>query len=406
MQAIILAGGFGTRLQSVVNNVPKPMADIDGLPFLAYLFTYLKNNNITDVVLSVGYLHDKIINYFGNNYLGINIKYAIENEALGTGGAIINSLQFINKNQPVIILNGDTFLQVDYQRLIDFFHHNQSNLTLVLRNLEDASRYGTVAIDDKNLIVNFLEKNNNNSQSVSKNFLINGGIYMLNPQIFFNHNLPKKFSFEEDFLCKYISSIKSLGFISKDYFIDIGIPQDYQKAVIELPKIIKNKALFLDRDGVINFDYGYVNKIENFHFIEGIFELCLRAQNAGYLIIIITNQAGIAKGKYSENQFLDLTNWMENEFMKHKIKISKTYYCPYHKEGIIEKYKQDSYDRKPNPGMLLKAIKEFNIDSQKSIIIGDQESDIKAGELANISKKILISNNLSLVKISQELFPK
>jgi D-glycero-D-manno-heptose 1,7-bisphosphate phosphatase len=229
---------------------------------------------------------------------------------------------------------------------------------------------------------------------------------MLNPQIFFNLNLPKKFSFEEDFLCKYISSIKSLGFISKDYFIDIGIPQDYQKAISELPKIIKNKALFLDRDGVINVDYGYVNKIENFHFIEGIFELCLRAQNTGYLIIIITNQAGIAKGKYSEKQFLDLTNWMENEFMKYKIKISKTYYCPYHKEGIIEKYKQDSYDRKPNPGMLLKAIKEFNIDPQKSIIIGDQESDIKAGELANISKKIFISNNLSLVKISQELFPK
>ena len=401
MQAIILAGGFGTRLQSIVKNVPKPMADIKGLPFLAYLFTYLKNNNITDIVLSVGYLHDTIINYFGNYYLGINIKYAIEDEALGTGGAIVNSLNFIDKNQPVIILNGDTFLQVDYQKLINFFNHNQSDLTLILRSVEDSSRYGLVEINDQNIITNFAEKN-----IQKKSGYINGGIYLLNTKIFSNYNLPKTFSFEQDFLCKYISSIKSHGFISKDYFIDIGIPKDYQKTVIELPKIIKNKALFLDRDGVINVDYGYVSKIENFYFIDGIFELCLRAQKSGYLIVIVTNQAGIAKGKYTEDQFLKLTKWMENQFINHKIKIAKTFYCPYHAEGIIEKYKQDSYDRKPNPGMILKAIDEFNIDPQKSIIIGDKESDIKAGEFANIPNRILFSNSQSLEKLSKDLFSK
>ncbi|MES2677064.1 MAG: D-glycero-beta-D-manno-heptose 1,7-bisphosphate 7-phosphatase [Pseudomonadota bacterium] len=389
MQAIILAGGFGTRLQSIVKDVPKPMADINGLPFLSYLFTYLKNHNITDVVLSVGYLHQKIIDYFGNSYLGINIKYAIETEPLGTGGAILNSLKFIDQNQPVIILNGDTFLQIDYQKLSDFHEQKESDLTIVLRHLEDCSRYGSVTIDDKNSIVNFSEKN-----LTTKSGYINGGIYVINPKIFSNYNLPNKFSFEQDFLSKYLKATKPFGFIAEEYFIDIGIPEDYQKAQDQLPEIIKHKALFLDRDGVINIDHGYVGKKEDFHFIDGIFELCQKAQNAGYLIIIVTNQAGIAKGYYSEEQFLELTKWIEGEFLKHNIKITKTYYCPYHIEGVVEKYKQDSFDRKPNPGMLLKAIKEFNIDPVKSVMIGDKESDILAAERANIGLR-----NLFLVDV-------
>ena len=152
-----------------------------------------------------------------------------------------------------------------------------------------------------------------------------------------------------------------------------------------------NKALFLDRDGVINIDYGHVGKIEDFHFIDGIFELCQKAIAKGYLIIIVTNQAGIAKGYYTEEDFLKLTDWMENKFLDNGIKITKTYYCPYHKEAIVAKYKKDSYDRKPNPGMLLKAIEEFNIDPERSIIIGDKESDIIASRNANIGSEILFS---------------
>lgn len=385
MQAIILAGGFGTRLQAVVKDVPKPMADINGLPFLAYLFTYLKNNHISDVVLSVGYLQEKIVDYFGNSYLGINIKYAIEDAPLGTGGAIINSLKLIDKNKPVVVLNGDTFLQIDYQKLIQFHQNQKSDLTIVLRHLEDVSRYGSVVIQN-NLITNFSEK------SGREPGYINGGIYVINPRIFSDYNLPQKFSFEQDFLSKNLSTLKPYGFTSSDYFIDIGIPEDYQKAQNELPKLIKNKALFLDRDGVINQDHGHVGKIEDFHFIDGIFELCQKAQKAGYLIIVVTNQAGIAKGYYSEEEFLELTKWMENEFLKKGIKITKTYYCPYHIDAIIEKYKQDSYDRKPNPGMLLRAIKEFNIDPEESIMIGDKESDMEAAKSSNVRKCFLLSN--------------
>jgi D,D-heptose 1,7-bisphosphate phosphatase len=400
MQAIILAGGFGTRLQKTVKNIPKPMAPIENKPFLFYLLSYLKSQCFTDIVISVHYLKEQIEQYLGNNFLGLNIKYAIEEEPLGTGGAILNSLKYIDQNKPLVILNGDTFLEINYQKLVKFYNDNSSDFTIALREIEDSSRYGSVEIDNSNLITNFAEKN------IQKNSrYINGGVYILNSQIFSNYNLAKKFSFEQDFLCKYRKSIRPYGFVSKDYFIDIGVPKDYQKAQSEIPKRAKNKALFLDRDGVVNIDHGHVGKIEDFDFMEGIFELCQKAQNAGYLIIIVTNQAGIAKGYYTEEQFVTLNNWMKNEFKKKGIYITKTYYCPYHIDAKIAKYKKNSEDRKPNPGMILKAIKEFNIDPRKSILIGDKDSDIEAGEKSDLKETILFSDK-SLKKIHQNLFSK
>lgn len=389
MQAIILAGGFGTRLQSVVKDVPKPMADIAGAPFLAYLLGHLKNFGITDAVISVGYLQQKIIEYFGNSYLGINLSYATEDKPLGTGGAIVNSLKFIDQTKPVVVVNGDTFLQIDYQKLLQFYQEKKSQLTLVLRQLEDCSRYGRVVLDENSTVTNFEEKS-----SEKKSGFINGGIYLLDPQIFKKFSLAESFSFEADFLMKYLDEIQPQGFTVDEYFIDIGIPDDYARAQSELPLLTnkKNKALFLDRDGVINIDYGHVFEIEKFHFVEGIFELCKRAQELGYLIIVITNQGGIGRGYYSEEQFLDLTKWIENEFTKRQIKITKTFYCPYRVDANIEKYRQDSFDRKPNPGMLLKAIAEFNIDSKKSWMIGDKETDMQAADAAGVASKLLVES--------------
>ncbi len=384
MQAIILAGGFGTRLQAVVKDVPKPLADISGKPFLAYLLQNLQNHGFKKIVISIGYLADKITEYFGNSYLGMEIFYAKENQPLGTGGAILNSLQFIDKNKPVVVLNGDTFLQIDYKNLLQ---QHKTKLTLVLRKMDNCSRYGSVQFDENLVIKNFEEKS-----VEEKSGFINGGVYVLDVQIFEKISLPQKFSFEADFLMKYLLELKPQAFLVDNYFIDIGIPDDYAKAQNELPNVVKNKALFLDRDGVINIDHGYVHQIEKFDFIDGIFELCHKAQELGYLIIIVTNQAGIAKGFYTEEQFLDLTKWMEDEFKKRDIKITKTFYCPYHIEAKNEKYLQNSFNRKPNPGMLLEAIAEFNIDPEKSIMIGDKESDIEAGEKAAIGKNFLVKS--------------
>lgn len=411
MQAIILAGGFGTRLQAVVKDVPKPLADIAGKPFLAYLLQNLRNHGVKKVVISVGYLQEKIIEYFGDNYLGMDVSYARENKPLGTGGAIVNSLKFIDQNRPVLVLNGDSFLEVDYSGLLRRFASCndrdassrvkqssawQSSLMMVLRKIEDCSRYGRVVFDESFVVKNFEEK------SVEKNpGFINGGIYLLDPKIFKRFSLSEAFSFESDFLAKELSWLEPQAFVTDGYFIDIGIPDDYARAQKELPNLIKNKALFLDRDGVINVDHGHVFEKEKFDFIDGIFELCKRAQDLGYLLIVVTNQGGIAKGFYSEEEFLELTKWMESEFQKREIKITKTFYCPCHPEGEIEKYRQNSFDRKPSPGMLLKAIEEFNIDPKKSLMIGDKETDMQAADAAGIASKIMV-DGLSVKNLNFE----
>ncbi len=150
------------------------------------------------------------------------------------------------------------------------------------------------------------------------------------------------------------------------------------------------KALFLDRDGVINVDKEYLVKPEEFEFMPGIFELCQAFLNKGYLIFIVTNQSGIARGYYTEDDFLTLTDWMLAEFKKRNILIQKVYHCPFHPEYGNKQYRQDSPDRKPHPGMLLKAQKEFSLDLAQSVMIGDKESDILCGLNAGVQTTVLI----------------
>lgn len=153
------------------------------------------------------------------------------------------------------------------------------------------------------------------------------------------------------------------------------------------------KALFLDRDGVINKDLGYVYEIQNFYFNDGIFELVKNAKRLGYLIFIITNQSGIARGYFSEKKFDVLMSWVKKKFKDNGASIDKIYHCPYHVDGVIKKYSIDHYDRKPNPGMILKATKEYDIDLKKSILVGDKRTDIQAGINASIPKSIYFGND-------------
>ena len=153
-----------------------------------------------------------------------------------------------------------------------------------------------------------------------------------------------------------------------------------------------NKALFLDRDGVINHDLGYTSKIEDFVFIDGIFDLCRKAKELGYLIIVVTNQAGIGRGYYSEEDFLNLTKWMKARFEEEGVKITDVYFCPHHSIHGLDEYKRDCFDRKPHPGMILKASEKYQIDLSQSIMIGDNESDMQAALKAGIAKRYYFSN--------------
>jgi D-glycero-alpha-D-manno-heptose 1-phosphate guanylyltransferase len=229
-EVIILAGGLGTRLKDAVKDVPKPMAPIGNLPFLAYLFQYLKKFPINRVVLAVGHKHESISDYFGNQYLGMEIEYAIENEPLGTGGAIANALK-LTKNKAVFLLNGDTFFKVNLLHLFQHHQKSKAQLTLALKPMQLFDRYGTVEIRDSK-ITKFNEKKPVNEG------LINGGVYVIGKQSFESLNLPVKFSFEKEILEKETAHWNMQALICEDYFIDIGIPDDYNRAQLELPNQI------------------------------------------------------------------------------------------------------------------------------------------------------------------------
>jgi NDP-sugar pyrophosphorylase family protein len=223
MEAVILAGGFGTRLKSIVKEVPKPMADINGVPFLEILIKYLKRQNIKRVILSVGYKKEYIINHFKNSFLNLEIVYSIEETPLKTGGAIKKALTLV-KNEHVFVLNGDTYFNIDLCNMFDKYLENDADIAIALKKMYNFNRYGNVILKD-NKIIDFQEK------MFCKEGFINGGIYIIKKEMLKNEK--DIFSFEE-----YLSRRKEniFGYISNAYFIDIGIPEDYYKAKKELIK--------------------------------------------------------------------------------------------------------------------------------------------------------------------------
>lgn len=222
MEAIILAGGLGTRLRGVLGDIPKLLAPIQGKAFLCHLLDYLKNQGITRVVLATGFKHEAIQNLMGFQYNGITIDYSQEKTPLGTGGAIKKALAK-TQDDAVLVLNGDTFFKINLKSLWDFSQHPSCDVALALKQLNNTSRYGTVQVE-KNRITGFEEKT-----VLEKSGLINGGIYIVKRDLFDKIQAPETFSFENDFLAKRVNEFNITGLTFTDYFIDIGVPEDYAR---------------------------------------------------------------------------------------------------------------------------------------------------------------------------------
>lgn len=227
-EAIILAGGFGTRLQGVVKDLPKPMAPVHNRPFLTYIFDNLADAGCEHIVLSTGYLHEKIEEYFGGSYRNLRISYAREEEPLGTGGAIRYALSFCETDR-VLVLNGDTIFKVNWAAFSQFHQQKNALLAIVLRQVDEVARYGSVSIDPQNRITLFAEKN-----AATGRGLINGGIYLIDKKLFEKYPQPQKFSFEKDVMERLYQEEPFYGLVSDGYFLDIGIPEDYARAEREL----------------------------------------------------------------------------------------------------------------------------------------------------------------------------
>ena len=227
LEAVILAGGLGTRLKSVVNELPKPMADVHGRPFLAHLFDYLARQNISRVVLAVGYRHEMIFNYFRNSYQGIQIEYAVETEPLGTGGALLNALLFL-KSKSVCVLNGDTYFPIPMDDFERFHRSHNGYMSMALRIVEDVSRFGSVDCDAGGCVIDIEEKGRVGSGT------INGGIYIIDVSEFQKLPFPHRCSLETDILEPLQREKRLFGMLYDMYFVDIGIPSEYYRFTRQL----------------------------------------------------------------------------------------------------------------------------------------------------------------------------
>ncbi|MFI5220398.1 MAG: nucleotidyltransferase family protein [Bacteroidia bacterium] len=227
---IILAGGLGTRLQKLISDIPKVMAPVNGKPFLSYQLKHLQKHNITKFIFSVGYKKEMIIDYCLKNENTWQLIFAEEDEPLGTGGGIKNALQHSDAEN-ILVINGDSFFNIPYKNL--YLEHLKKNAlcTVALKPLKNYDRYGSVEINPDNRITAFTEK------QFQKTGYINAGVYVLNRKEFEKLNLPDKFSFEKDFLEKYFHSHPIYGFSFDEYFIDIGIPEDYNRAQDDFLKL-------------------------------------------------------------------------------------------------------------------------------------------------------------------------
>ncbi len=228
MEAIILAGGFGKRLQTVVSDLPKPMAAVNNKPFLNYILNYLSRNNVTKAIFATGHLHQKIEDYYGLSYNELELDYSIETEKLGTGGCIKQAFSKATSDN-ILILNGDSFFDVSIHDILTVHKDERADLTLALKPMHNISRYGIVKID-RTKVISFEEK-----KKVAFGY-INAGVYLAQIDLFDGFDLPERFSIEEDFLKKFTSRLNIHACVSDGYFIDIGIPEDYEKAQIDMMK--------------------------------------------------------------------------------------------------------------------------------------------------------------------------
>jgi len=370
-KAVILAGGLGTRLKGVIGEIPKPMAPIGHLPFLHYLLNYLFHQGIREIFLCVGFRHEVIVNYFGDDFRGMKIFYTIEKELLGTGGAIMPVL--LKWKEPFFLLNGDTFFEVNLSSFSHSFSIQKPLASLSLKPVFNQDRYGAVQLEgDK--IVAFTEK-----KFLASGF-INAGVSILTPEIFEGKSPGDIFSYEKDLFEEKAATHFLHGFVQDEYFIDIGIPEDYERAQKEIPVRFftlarSSKFLFLDRDGVINkhLPGDYVKNVGEFEFLPGVLEAIVTFNQYFSRIVIVTNQQGIGKNLYSEKNLNQVHQFMITKIKEAGGAIDAIYFCP-----ALEI--ENPVCRKPNVGMGLQAKHDFpEIDFHQSVMIGDSMSDMQFG---------------------------
>ena len=416
-----MAGGKGTRIASVRSDVPKPMINICGKPILEHQIDNLKACGLTDIILVIGYLGDKIKEYFGDgSKFGVNIEYFVEDHPLGTAGALFKMPQL---TEDFLLLCGDVIIDVDFNRFIAFHKEHQAwaslvahpnghpyDSSLLVTEIDGPKTVGGMP-EDTHRVIRWMAKEDERTYYKNR---VNAGIELISPALLKetmknfvprHPETPDKIDLDRDVLKPNIPSGKIFAYDTPEYIKDMGTPDRFYETEkdIESGKVharnLKNKqkAIFLDRDGTINKMVGFVTKPEQFELIEGAAEAIKAINKSGYLAIVVTNQPVIARGDCTFEELQTIHDKMETELGKVGAFVDAIYVCPHHTdkgfEGERPEYKCNCDCRKPKPGLLQQAAKDFNIDLSESYMIGDSHRDVEAGEYAGVKKSFKVEEN-------------
>lgn len=385
-QAVILAGGKGTRLGNITINTPKPLLDVSGCPFIIYQMKSLANHGFRNQIILVGPFEDIFrskLQYLEKE-LKINIKFIPEKEPSGTAGALWEARDFLEEN--FLLLNGDCVFDLNYLDLVmmssSFNNKDYQTFSIALRKESHAMRFGVVKLEE-NKITGFFEKNE------VDNGIINGGVYYLNKSIL-NYISKIPCSLEKDIFPILSDKGFLFGKVYNGIFLDIGTPEDFIKSKEFVDNWFNKPIAFLDRDGVINVDIGYLYKPEDFIWNEGAIQAIKFLNDNNFFVIVVTNQSGVARGYYKKDDVDYLHCWMNDQLSYFGAHIDHFYYCHH-----MASDPPICSCRKPMPGMLFQAFHDWSGIISQSFLIGDKISDIEAANSAGISGFLYKSGNLS-----------
>jgi D,D-heptose 1,7-bisphosphate phosphatase len=391
-QAVFLVGGRGTRLGVLTDGTPKPFITVAGRPFLSYLIDNAVRHGFDDILLLAGYRGDVLRAAWGKGSVGaaalmregVRITIVEEPSAAGTAGALVHVRDRLDEK--FLLANGDSFFDFNWLDLLTLDTADDWLARIALRQVPDGSRYGRVELTGERVTA-FAARGGSGPA------LVNGGVYLLRRSVL-DHVDRVPLSIEHDVFPRLTTAGRMYGRAYERFFIDIGVPEDLARADATLSDAYRRPAAFLDRDGVLNVDHGHVHRREDFDWVPGAKEAIKHLNDIGYFVFVITNQAGIAHGYYSEEDMHSLHRWVAAELQKIGAHIDRIEYCPDHPDGVVERYRRVPHRRKPAPGMILACSARWPVDCDKSFVIGDKQIDLDAARAANIAGYLFKDGNL------------
>jgi D-glycero-D-manno-heptose 1,7-bisphosphate phosphatase len=430
-QCAILVGGLGTRLGALTKATPKPLLPIGDRPFLAWLMREFVRFGVEEFVLLTGYLSAQVDGQVEALAAMLpraaRVVISREPERAGTGGAVYYARDRLA--QRFLLCNGDSLFDCNIARLLADAAGDGPEVAgrLVLRRIEDASRYGLVELDGDRVVAFHARPpapaagagaagagaagagtaggatavvgtanagaGRAATPSVATGGVINAGIYAYDRRLL--DELTPACSLEHDIMPRLAARGALRGTVAEGYFRDIGIPEDLARAQQEMPLVLRRRTLFLDRDGVINVDHGWVGVREKFEWMPGAREAIRAATEAGWHVFVVTNQSGIARGHYTEADMHDLHAWMTDEIRRAGGTLDDLRFCPFHADAVDAAYRDAAHPwRKPAPGMLLDLIRAWQIDPARAVLVGDQDTDLAAAAAAGVAARKFTGGNL------------